>query len=140
MQGAVDLAEMIPMALRELREKNSDTTSDMLINLLADDDGKQMTMKNYNDLASLNEEDLKKIYADLGRVGEEIFGSEQKFLNSVNKTKAIVDKHNKSMKASMTKMFGENAELPEWNLSAELGSELLSKFALIFERADPEDF
>ena len=140
MERATGLAEMIPIALNNLRENNSSDVANMLINLLADQDGGQLTTKDYNKLALLNEEDLKKIYVDLGKVGEDIYGSEKKFLDSINKTKAIINEQNKQAKKSSANIFGESYQLPDWNISSQLNNELWSKFSLIFDRAGLETF
>ena len=109
MERAVSKVEMIPTMLRNFGNVNSASMTDMLTNSLADSEGGELSMENYNKLISLDENALKKIYADLGDIGKLVLGAEEEFLDSVAATKEIVDKQNTSMKTSVTKMFDENA-------------------------------
>jgi hypothetical protein len=92
MEYTTDIITMIPAMMQNFSEKNTAEMTDMLTNLLASKDGSELSIENYNQLAKLSEEELKKVYADLGAIGKLVLGTEEEFLNSVKETKKIVDK------------------------------------------------
>lgn len=132
--------EGIPAMMDRLAGNNSESITKMLTHMFTDWDGSNMTLSDFNELAELSEEQLKKIYKDLGTSAKEIFGTEDKFLSQVKKTEGILIKQNKAMQTSIEMMFGKDAKLPSWNIPPEIGSQLLLKFQDVFNNANSETF